>query len=83
MEWRGGFAYPWLQVSMNEAVLVHEAKALEDLPCDLPRLDLRQWAFEVLLQVAMFKVLHRDEDRVVELEPAMRTNKTMPILGQR
>ncbi len=68
---------------MNEAVLVHEAKALEDLPCDLSRLDLRQRAFEVLLQVAMFKVFHRDEDRVVELEPAVRTNKTMPILVYR
>jgi len=83
MEWKGGFAYPWLQVSMNEAVLVHEAKALEDLPCDLPRLDLRQRAFEVLLQVAMLKVFHRDEDGVVEFEPAVRTNETMPILVRR
>lgn len=47
---------------MNEAVLVHEIQALEDLRRDLPGLDFGERTPEVLFEVAVFEVLHRDED---------------------
>lgn len=66
----GSIAHAWLEIPMREPVLVHEVDSLKNLGRDLSALHFWKRFGEMLLKVAMFGILHSDEDAAFVLEPS-------------
>lgn len=76
----GAITHRWLQVAVNEVVLVHEAEALGHLRCDSASFELRELLAEEALQVSVRKVFHSDEDHIHGLVPTKTLDEVRVIL---
>jgi hypothetical protein len=70
----------WLEVSVREAVPVHEAQSLQQLLGNGGRLCLRERFVEKPAKVTCLEIFHDDAEVPLGLVPAERSNEAMPIL---
>lgn len=69
-----------LEITVSETVLVHVPEALDKLGANDLCVGLRKGHVHIVLQVTVLDVLHRDEDLVLGLVPAVAFNEAVNIL---